>query len=336
MSFFIVQDVITSKKKLNILITAIALSIGIVSFFAISDYVVAGNINKHGGVKRIGGIYENVNSLASFSMFGLPFICFLLFNARSFVLKLVFSILFFSVFFALGLTVSRTYLMSFTVFAVAYSLLGLRHRLINMKTFFIGLIIVSILIFFLSHFLIGNITERASQDVSEDLRYFIFLKGIRLLFIEHPIIGVGLNNFQHVSVADDNLNNILSTHGGMHGHDIVSKVFSGVGLVGSAVLLIIFYRIIKNLNNALKNYSLRRDKYLFNFVVAVQAGYISLLSSAIGNGLIFDSRLWTYYSLSVLMYKWGGLNDMEFTSNINSSGPTNMNNVAGRSSVLRG
>ncbi|RJO60864.1 O-antigen ligase family protein [candidate division WS5 bacterium] len=308
MSFFIMQDVVTDKKKLNILIIALALSLGGVSFFAINDFIITGSINKYGYMRRLGGIYSNPNQLGSALMYGIPFILYISLNTKNNALKILFIILFFTSFFSLGLTVSRTYLIGFVVFIISYLMLGVKHKTIDLKRFLIIIMIITVLSLLLYHFFIDNIIERASQDISEDLRYFIFLKGLRLLFIEHPFIGVGLENFQHTVVSDTNLNIILSQHGGMHGHDIVSKLFASIGLFGTVILLIIMYRIFNNFNRAAKIGFLQNDRYLFNLIILLQAGYIALLSSAIGTGLIFNSNFWTYYSLSVLLYKWGDKN----------------------------
>jgi O-antigen ligase len=336
MCFFIMQDVITNENKLKFLITVIALSTGIISLFGIIDYLAYGNITEYGTVYRMSGIYDNPNGLGQICLFGIPFIFFLSFNARSLIVKLLFILFFFTTFFSLGLALSRTFLIGFIVFILAYLLLAFKNNIIDMKKFLIALIIGAILSFLLFHFFIDNIIARVNIDISDDLRYYILLKGIHLL-IEHPFVGVGFENFQHVLVSDVNLNNILSKYGGLHGHDIISKVFVSIGVIGSTILLIIFYTVLKNMHRASKNRSLQRDSYFFNFIVVLQAGYISLLSSGIGTGgMIFDVQLWIYYSLAVFVYRLGELRNMEYFAKISSLGLTNINNVADSSSVLRG
>ncbi|MBI5739848.1 MAG: O-antigen ligase family protein [Nitrospirae bacterium] len=303
MSFFIMQDVIDNERKLKIFITTIALSIGTVALFSIGDYFAHGSINAYGGVRRIGGFYSNPNSLGKTAMFGIPFILFISLNARSHLVKLLFSVLFIAAFYSIGLSVSRTWLIVFVIFAITYIALGLKHRIINVKKLLMMSLLFILLALLLSNFLIDNIEARASRDLTEDLRYFIFLKGIHAL-IEHPLVGIGFDNFKYFDTDDGKFGLIL---GGLGGHDIVSKVFASIGLVGTIILLMIFFRVIANMNGAARSFSFNRDKYWFNFIIILQAGYIALLSSGLGTSVILKCHLWIYYSLSVLMLKWGSL-----------------------------
>lgn len=313
MSVFIMQDVITNEKQLNILITAIALSIGISSLFAINDYLVLGNVNQYGAIQRIGGIYTNPNALGLMMAFGIPFILFMSLSARSYLIKLLFSVLFLTSFFSLGLAVSRTFLIQFVVFMIAYILLGLKHKIINIKMITILIVIIVPFAFLISHYLIDNIMTRAEEEVSDSLRQVIFLKGL-LLLKEHPLVGIGLENYQYTQVSDNSINRrtVGSQGGSMEGHDIVSRVFASIGILGITVLLIIFYRVLKNMTIAAGNRSLKNNRYLFHLLIVLQAGYIGLLCSAIGTSLIYDSQFWIYYSLSVLILRWCKLSDREY------------------------
>lgn len=304
MCFFIMQDVMTDRKKMMTLVFFIALSISVVSLLTIKEYIAYG-IDPHlRSVYRFAGIYSNPNALGYMMAYGIPFILFLALNGRSLFIRIIFSVFFLSVFFALGISVSRNSLIQFLVFTIAYLALSFRYKLINAKQVAILVLIICIIGFMVSQFLIDSIVARAEEDVSESMRYYVFLKGISLLG-EHPLFGVGLENYQYTKVNNEDLNTILSRdYGEMAGHDILSRVFASVGLVGTTILLIIFYKGFSNFYSILKNPPASEKKYFLSFAVNMEAGYIGLLSSAIGTSLIFNSQFWIYYSLSVLLMRW--------------------------------
>ncbi len=141
--------------------------------------------------------------------------------------------------------------------------------------------------------------ERASYDVSVETRHDILLKAIDL-FKENPIFGIGLKNLQYANNYDHKYNLLVQ---GRDGHEIISSVFVSIGMFGTLSLIVLFYIMLKWLNKAAKYQSIQNDKYLLNFIISLQAGYIALLSSAIGTDIIFGIEFWIYYALSGIILR---------------------------------
>ena len=305
---FIMQDLIADRKKLIIFITVIAFNVGIISLFGVNEYLVTGITNERGGTIRIGSVYGSANQFGKVLAFGIPFLAFLAFNARNFLFKSICLLLLVSSIFSLFLSLSRSYMLVFVLFVIVFMGLSLRKNIMSIKKVIIILLIIVLISFFMSNLILENIMMRVSKNVTEEARYHILLKGIDL-FLENPLFGIGWKNFGYVDPYDTT----LSLRRGRAGHEIVSNVFVSIGMFGSLTLLFLFYMIMKWLNTATKYQSIQNDKYLFNFIILLQAGYIAFLFSALGTGVIFGIEFWLYYALSVLLYRWR-LRDMAYTA----------------------
>jgi len=308
----LMQDFVGDERKLKILVTVTALSVGFASLIGLFQYqsVAGGGMQEFGrieseaGTQRLGG-FHNPNGYGRILMSGIPFLLFISLSRQSFILKSLCSLLLVTSVFSLGLTVSRTHIISFAIFIIAYALLGLKHKLIGWKKLLILFLIIAISAVIVSNLLMDRIMGRAQEDISEQKRYFILLKGIDVLK-EHPIFGIGLNNLIYVDTSDGKWDWLDSG-----GHDIVSSIFASIGLVGTTILFIIFYKIFRYLTRAAKIQSVKKNNYLFNFVIVLQASYIACLSSSIGDPLICTSSFWTtYFGMSVLIYRWGNRGNM--------------------------
>jgi O-antigen ligase len=314
---FIMQDFISNKKKLGILITTIALTVGIASLSVPIQYNISitntinnpellNNYDQSEGTKRFGGFYSNSNALGKIVMSGVPFLLFLSLNARSFILKALYSLLFISSFFSLGMAVSRTHLLAFVVFIISYIALALKHKIISGKKIILISIISAVSLLILSNFFIDQIEARSQEDISESLRYDILLKGIDVLK-ENPLFGIGFDNFQKYKTSDDKYIWMYSV-----GHDIVSAVFASIGLSGSIFLILIFFKPIRYLHNAANNMILQSDSYLFHLIIVLQAGCLAQMFSLIGSTVITEKEYWVvYFGLSVLINRWGRESIME-------------------------
>ena len=297
---FILQDLVDDKTKLRILITVLALNVGIVSLFGISEFLVSGATNEYGGINRVGSVYDHPNQFGKVLMFGIPFLAFLGFNARNFLLKVACLIMLLTSIFSLALSLSRAFMLAFIVFILAYLVLSLKNRLLSIKVIGAVLLIFIVFPFFIPDTIMDNITDRSSKNVTEEARYYILLKGIDV-FLENPLFGIGFENFPYAYTFDKKYSDLVRR--GRAGHEIVSNVLVSIGMFGSLTLIIVFYKIMHWLNKAAKNLIIQHDKYFINFTVLLQAGYIAFLSSAIATSVIFGIEFWIYYALAIKIYR---------------------------------
>lgn len=308
---FIIQDFIVDKKRLNIFIFAIALSVGIASFigliqyvFAISGYDMFGSVlySKTGDVKRLGG-FDSANAYALTLMSGIPFLTFIAIDHRKLWIKIIFFCCLISSILSLGLTVSRTHIIAFLIFGTIYIFLIIKHRIITKKHFIIFAMAGIIITIFMTSFLFEFLSQRSFKfdDSSSITRLDVFIRGIHLL-AENPLFGIGFNNIGLIDYGYKS-ESLL----GRGGHDLVSLVFTSTGLLGSLTILFLFYKTLKYLNASMKSYIFQNDKYLNHLIITLKSGYIALLCTWVGVAFIFYKIFWIYTALAVILFRWSAL-----------------------------
>jgi O-antigen ligase len=314
---FFIQDFIRKENDLDILIAAVALSAGIASILGLVQFVLLrsgqdtfGNIlyTNTGEFSRLGGI-DGANSYAQALMTGIPFLTFLSFNHRKLFVNLIcFSLLITSII-CLGLTGSRTNIVGFLVFVVVYVLLNIKYKIMSKKYIAFLLIFGIVLFIILSTFLLENMGERSFEmhDNSTDIRFNIFSKGVELL-MEYPLFGIGFDNLK--SISYDKMGDLY----GRDGHDIVSSVFTSIGLLGSLTLIFMICRIMKYLFRAAKLSLKQNDKYLVCLIITLLSAFIAQLSLGVGNAVILSRIFWIYSALAVVIYRWSTLQNGRLSS----------------------
>lgn len=302
---FFIQDLIDSRKRLNIFIVAIASSVGMSSIIGLIQYVIYqksttifGNV--HIGAEsmiRIGG-FGGANAFGVFLSSGLPFILFLAFNAKRAYVKLLFSSLFLTTLTCIGLTISRTAIFGSVAVLLFYFFLNLKDLVRNKKQLLIWILFIVLIALLTSFFLVDIIMQRdvSLQDTSSSERYNVFLKSIYLL-MKNPFFGIGFNN---ISVMQNPTG--IYTEIGRAGHDIFSVLFVSIGLIGSTVFLFFCYKTLRYYYIARKYLSREKEKYLSSLIIALMAGFLSFSVISSGESPTNTRIFWIHLALAAVFY----------------------------------
>jgi O-antigen ligase len=308
---FFIQDFISDKKTLNILLLTIALSVGITSLVGVMQYklILAGQEafgTVSGAEQRIAGFDRNANGYGALMMTGIPLLFYWLINARNVYIKLISLLFCGTALLSLCLTLSRTHIFGFVIFIVVYVLLNFVHKNFSLKSLLSLMVVIVFIAAFFQILLFDIIEERvigytfSGADTSSGKRFIMILKGLRLLR-ENPIFGVGFHNFEMSHVSD------YPTLLMAHGHDLISVLFASTGAVGIMIFITICYKTMRNFNLAIKHFAMVGKKELFNLGIILQAAFIALLMTFAANAIIHQRILWVYIALSVVLYRWSTL-----------------------------
>jgi len=308
---YLIQDFVRDFRQLDIFLKTIVFSVGIGALIGVVQYTMfmvgiggGGAIAREGigtshEVLRFGSVRGDPNSFAIMLMQGIPLMVFFAANSKTFKSKIIASGVALAAIVSLGLTLARTHFFGFIVFFFVYILLTYRNN-VNIKKVVLITVLLIVCMGVSYNFLIDSAIERSSSfsDSSTEKRTWIMLKGVDL-FMRHPVFGVGLNNFELLYPTDRRYAFIS----GWPGHDVISVVFAGTGLFGGTFFLLISIKTLKNLMKSIRMYSSYGNLYLMNLSITVTAAFIAMLSTSLGNPLVFERAYWIYIALAVILHR---------------------------------
>lgn len=307
---FFIQDFISDKKKLNLLIITIALSVGIASLVGIIQYesllsgnMLTGHVAYEGEeqIARVSGFQKNPNGYGILLMSGIPLLLFLAVNANNSILRKVSTFFFLTSIVSLAFTMSRTHIIGFIIFFLIYISLNFKHTAIGRKQFMSLAMVLVLLIAIISIFLFNIINQRSFSpgDITHEARYDILLKGIKY-FMKYPLFGIGFRNFELLDRVDARFGFIY----GRPGHEIISELFVCVGLFGSILFIVLCYKTLRYFNETIKSLVKYNDKYLLNLIIVLKAAFVALLCTFFGDSIILQRIFWIYIALGVTIHRW--------------------------------
>ena len=214
---------------------------------------------------RFSGLLPNSNGTATYARSGILAALILLHLNRSFILKVIYlgSIIFLS--FTIVLTASRGNLLNlgFIFFAIVYAryFSGWKSLLLIVLLFLSFSYLSSLVIEYLeNYYVFERLTrnENLSSAIENEGRFQLYINAFNI-FLEHPIFGVGLNQFRQYS-------------GGKISHTDILDILSQLGIVAGVFYATIYVRLFGKLRKLLSSC---KDKYLIKLLL------ITLLSELI-------------------------------------------------------
>jgi O-antigen ligase len=187
---------------------------------------------------RFSGLHVNANYAAAVMTTAIPIGVFVTKTSRSLLWRLFTGVGILLLTIAIFATYSRQ-----AVFALAFVILAVLFKEVRSRGVYGGIIAVLFIGVMLTPryywdrlLTIGQVMENAQQDWSIYLRV-IALKRAVSMFMEHPFLGVGLRNFSARS------GDVLFVR--IPAHNMYLEILTGVGLVGFAGYMTIFYSGIR-------------------------------------------------------------------------------------------
>lgn len=247
------------------------------------------------------GYFAHPNGLAGITSANLPFFYYLMKHQRSIPLKIVFLSLIIIGIRVIMLTQSRTGFVGVVVFGFVIWIFSKRKL--------IALIIIVLSCMLAWHFApqqtkdrittfrdTGNVISGEQQTGSMAARW-ILIKHAFTLFVENPIIGVGIDNFEIV-------HHFRWNHW-IPPHNTYLQALAEMGLIGFIVFLFVIITTFRNLNKARRILARANDQEsFFYFLIHSVAAFliVRLIVSNFGQEL-YENYWWVAGGLSLVILR---------------------------------
>ncbi|MCK4234466.1 O-antigen ligase family protein [candidate division WOR-3 bacterium] len=292
--YFIIVNIVNSKKLLVAIIWTIVISTAFASFFSIYQYI-AGSIFEFSVFKiyyRVAGTGNDANYFALLLVTTLPLSLSLFRITRFKLLKILLLIISFAYIFSIFFTLSRGGLIGLS-FVLIFFLFKFRTN----KKIFILLLFV---ILFLSFFIPLNVKMRIQtlihfQGDASIIQRIELIKGGLRVFAESPLVGVGLGGFinhvaRYVTMP-------------MVAHNTYLQVAAELGLIGFSLFASIILLTLWTLHKNQKMLKESGKRELFFISQSLQGGLLGFLVISAFLSVPFHFSLWIMISLSVVLNK---------------------------------
>ena len=281
--YFITVDLVTSLKRVRILLWCISVSTGVLSVFGLLNYWAGGTLfhyayepskaTLYSSIPRLGGFVGDPNGFALELLAGIAVTLFLVTTSKSLFVRFILIFFICVSIVDILLSASRTGVFILLLFPVLYIIFLYygRKKTINMIRFIKSLVmpIFLVLIIFIAytHYAGSAIIAReqimlSGSDESIEGRLDCFKSGMEM-FLDHPLFGIGLGNFSMVH-QNYYANDIRYSYLGPH--NMYLQVLSESGLLGFISFLAIIIISIKNLFYSIKNVKYIEDSNKFDAI----------------------------------------------------------------------
>lgn len=302
----LVQDFVRTRRQLHILLLTVALATGLSALIGIAQYEAAetgaeafGNMTPYRDTFRVAGVLENPNAYAGMVMAGIPFSYFLSRTAGRAWARLLFAILVIAGAFTVALTISRAHLVNLLAFVAAMWLLGGRRSPMRPRGVAVAVALVAVSATFLILLPEAFFVRLAdTNDHSTELRRMLYYKAVAILQ-SHPLLGVGLNNFQHTHVPG------FEDAYGMASHDLFTFLAGTAGILGIVSFALLVGILMRNLFVAMNLDAVREDPYLKLLSRVILAALVGLVAASVGSDMANQRIFWIYAALATVLSKLG-------------------------------
>jgi len=300
--YFLLYSMIKHAKTLNWAVLSLMLG-GVLSIIFNFALGIGGIRSSYsiGGFRR-SGLVGDPNNFAAIMLVMLP-ISFLIFlRAKSFLTKTL-TLGFFAIL-LIGFfnTYSRGGFLAFSVMGMVgifkFNMLEKRSNKVKTLVYIILIAIMGIVIFYpMSQTYLERVETlqslgSADQDSSLRNRFEYLKKGLNV-FLDNPILGVGLRNFKSLNES------------GQVVHNMYLEVLTGLGLLGFIPFMAILYLTWRDLVRVQMYWKIRDEEssFVYQLAIALQLGFLGYLVAALF--LSLDNRPMTWLLITLSSVLWG-------------------------------
>tara|TARA_R110002050_G_scaffold13971_1_gene44451 strand:+ start:60 stop:1256 length:1197 start_codon:yes stop_codon:yes gene_type:complete len=236
---------VNSYDQLDKILVSIFISVS--AIVLISFFMETGEAFTGSGKDRLEGLVGNSNGTATYARVSVILGLYILQNRLTIFKKITLWTIIFISGFAIILTASRGNFANLVFILISYVYI-VRFKNVNLKTYVLA---VSLLLFFLGtlamqliddFYLYERLTQSEANSVEElqekEARVRLYVKAITAI-VEHPFLGVGLNQFRHYS-------------GGHISHTDMLDIGSQLGIIAMFLYVSIYVRLFKKLRVILR------------------------------------------------------------------------------------
>lgn len=242
---------------------------------------------------RLAGIVDNgnANSFSQYMLYGV-FSVFLLWNDKKSI-KFFLMFVFFTCLVGIILSGSRQGLIGIVSFLIFWFLFNKFRLLLKRPAITISVLLIIMLSgyfameYILANTYMGTRLTDSEQVGSDDTRMAMYIKGFEILS-EHPILGVGLNQYAKYSRSR------------MYSHSDYIEVASNTGIVGFILYFSVYAILIARLKRMRKLYKNQRESLNIGIMLA---SIITILILGFIKPNIQFKLTWVYLG-SVIGYSW--------------------------------
>lgn len=248
---------------------------------------IAKSFDPHGGitVPRFSGAHGNPNYAATFMLSTLPMGVFIIRYIKGSLSKVLAVIGVLVVIIGTFATLSRSAIFAFTAIVLGVLFKEVRSR--KIYPLLLALIAVGVLLtpryYWMRLWEMTEIVKDIRHDYSIYVR-FAALKQSWQLFIEHPLTGIGLNNFVVRSGTE------LFKRIGVH--NAYLEVLCGVGIFGAVAYLSVIFSALRQCILGIRAQWPARYASMRHFSFYLMLSLVSVLISAIFASIEFNYALW--------------------------------------------
>lgn len=251
------------------------------------------------GEHRISSFLENPNNLGAYTILSIFLVLILIINSKKKSEKVVFSICSILLFFNIVLSQSRNALLALLFGCILISI-------VYEKRFLIASIALPIVLLIIPQ---SRVRFLDILDLHQNSSRFKIWKTAGLIIKDNPLLGVGNNNFANEYPIYIYHNPDLMIHGSykaLHPHNIILKMQSELGILGSIFFtMFIIFTILSLINHINKC----KDNRIKSILIAITISFISFQ---------FMNLIDCYYdSLKVIITMFVLLSFQNHCSNIN-------------------
>lgn len=307
-----IENLVDNKQRMNQLMLVVVLSSTVAAIFPLA-YFLGVDIYSPLGIDatatvesgRALGLTNNPNGLGLATSMGLFALIIYISAQRRLRDALLFSFIALVMIGGLILSGSRTHLIAFMACIIVFGFLRVRGpKKVRLPTAAGALALLALLIL-------------AFWKAPEDLQERFILVGDQVhestlrreafvglqrqhaleLLSEHPLLGVGLKNFQYPLDYD--------------AHDTISMLMGETGLFGTLSALWLVASVGVWLYRGIKTGKRQRDLALYNYSTGLMASLVAMLIAGLGGYVMFYQRwFWITAGMSAVMARWAGQEEL--------------------------
>jgi O-antigen ligase len=250
---------------------------------------------KEGGVVRLYGVgqFGHPNGLGTNAVTTLPFLYFLFWHYRSFILRGFLAGFALVCLRVIMLTASRTAYVGVLIFVVLifyYSAKKLRFALITvlLSTIFITAVPKMYRERFLSLSEVADVVESDEREQSSIGGRWALVQDAWGVFLKYPIFGCGMDSFRRIGREEKEFDSMGQTH------NLLMQVLAESGLIGLFGFGFFLLAIWKNMKESkfLLTETNARSEYLFTLIMILQVFFLTKLFIGLVAQHSMYSRVW--------------------------------------------